>query len=95
MTPGSKGAFVQKIQTALLVLDKVSVAASELKTETYGPSTADAIRRYKAARNIINFSYQKTADDIVGKMTIQRMDQEMCEAERRHHHVPPIMPTFT
>ena len=95
VTPGSQGSFVQKIQTALLVLDGVSVAAGELKTETYGPSTASAVRRYKAARKIINFSYQKSADEIVGKMAIERMDKEMGEAERRRHHVPPASPEFT
>src|SRR5262249_14872404 len=36
----------------------------------------------KKKRNIINFSYQTHADDIVGKMTIRSLDTEMLAQER-------------
>jgi peptidoglycan hydrolase-like protein with peptidoglycan-binding domain len=95
VTPGSQGSYVQKIQTALLILDGVSVAAAELNSESYGPSTAQAVRQYKTKRAIINHSYQTTADDIVGKMTIARLDSEMVEAEAKREHTPPASPPPT
>jgi hypothetical protein len=95
VTPGCHGSFVQKIQTALLILDGVSVDAGELKSESYGASTAAAVRQYKARRSIINHNYQTTADNIVGKMTIERLDREMVEAEARREHTPPASPPFT
>jgi hypothetical protein len=35
---------------------------------------------YKEAREIINFSYQKKADNIVGKMTMTRLDKDLTES---------------
>jgi hypothetical protein len=32
---------------------------------------------FKKKRKIINFAYQKTEEDIVGKMTIAALDKEM------------------
>jgi hypothetical protein len=83
ITLNAKGDHVSKIQTALFVLDDVSVAPGELRSQTYGPSTAAAILAYKRRRNIVNRLYQTQADNIVGKMTIVAMDQEMQVAERR------------
>jgi hypothetical protein len=37
---------------------------------------------YKKKRNIINRSYQTQADNIVGKMTIASLDNEMMARER-------------
>ncbi len=88
ITPGKVGEEVSKIQTALLALDEVSVSPQELKTKRYGPSTAAAVLAYKTRRRIINTAYQKTADNIVGKMTIAAMDREMVVNENR----PPIPP---
>lgn len=81
ITINARGDHVSKIQTALFILDNVSVAADELRTQTYGRSTAAAVLAYKVRRDIINYSYQKRADNIVGKMTITRMDREMMIAE--------------
>jgi hypothetical protein len=81
---GATGDHVNKIQMALLVLDNASVAARELNTKVYGQSTAAAVLAYKTKRRIINFSYQKQADNIVGKMTIARLDQEMFTREQRN-----------
>ena len=47
----------------------------------YGPSTADVVLAYKRKRNIINYSYQTTADNIVGKMTMAALDKEMLARE--------------
>jgi hypothetical protein len=77
ITPGASGEHVSKIQTALLVLDGVSVSPAELAGQRYGTSTAAAVLAFKTRRGIINTSYQKTADNIVGKMTIAAMDKAM------------------
>ncbi len=44
---------------------------------------------YKRKRNIINFSYQTQADNIVGKMTIAALDKEIFEKEQQP--VPPAV----
>lgn len=54
-----------------------SIASSEFLGGIYGPTTAAAVQSYKDKRGIINFSYQKAADNIVGKMTIAALDQEL------------------
>jgi peptidoglycan hydrolase-like protein with peptidoglycan-binding domain len=82
VTPGSVGDHVSKIQTALIMLDKLDVEASERLAKRYGPSTAAAVLSYKRKRNIINRSYQTQADNIVGKMTIASLDNEMLARER-------------
>ena len=77
ITQGAVGDHVSKIHTALLSLDGFEVEISELRRQLYGPSTAAGVLAYKRKRNIINFSYQTTADNIVGKMTITAMDNEL------------------
>lgn len=81
ITKGTVGPHVPKIQKALMMLDRVIVDANEIETMRYGPSTAAAILAYKKKRRIINPSYQTQADNIVGKMTIRSLDQEMFAAE--------------
>lgn len=83
LTRGTIGDHVSKIHTALLILDNAQVASSELQTKTYGTSTAAAVLAYKTKRGIINYTYQSKADDIVGKMTIARMDLEMAAVEAK------------
>jgi len=39
------------------------------------------VLRFKTDRKIINTAYQKTADNIVGKMTVQALDNEMARFE--------------
>jgi hypothetical protein len=75
--PGSSGPHVEKIQVALMLLDSTSIAESELAADRYGETTAAAVLAYKRKRNIINRSYQSTADNIVGRMTIASLDSEM------------------
>jgi hypothetical protein len=43
---------------------------------------AAAVLAYKKKRNIINWSYQQQADNIVGKMTIAALDAEMWVKEK-------------
>lgn len=82
LTPGSMGEFVSKIQVALEALDDAEIDDGEMATGTYGPSTANAVLAFKTKRRIINFSYQSQADNIVGKMTIAALDQEMLAREK-------------
>ena len=80
---GDKGDFVSRIQTALLILGIEPIAGKELQQATYGPTTARSVLMYKRERSIINFAYQQTADNTVGKMTILRLDGEMFAFETR------------
>lgn len=81
VTKGASGEHVGKIQTALIIVDNAQINKAELRTQTYGDSTAAAVLAYKRARKIINFSYQTQADNIVGKMTIAALDKEMLQYE--------------
>jgi hypothetical protein len=83
VTKGAVGDHVAKIQFALGVLGDLRIAEDELAAQTYGPSTAATVLAFKTQRNIINRSYQTTADDIVGKMTIAALDQEMFDEENQ------------
>ncbi|CAN5183126.1 hypothetical protein BH11PSE4_BH11PSE4_26820 [soil metagenome] len=73
VAPGSRGEHVARIQKALILLDKARLDMDGI----YGPGTAAAVLAYKRKRSIINSSYQKTADNVVGIMTIQSMDREL------------------
>src|SRR5215510_1636740 len=53
VTPGSTGDFVSKIQEALVILDDAVFTGTDVSTQTYGTSTADAVLEYKTARNIV------------------------------------------
>jgi len=86
---GAVGDHVSKIQVALKELDSANIDAGELATKRYGPSTAAAVLAYKQKRGIINYSYQTRADNVVGKMTIARLDSEM-EALERGRRARPI-----
>jgi hypothetical protein len=74
---------VTKIQSALNLLDHANIDCLERQTSLYGRSTADAVLAYKKKRNIINRSYQKQADNIVGKMTMAFLDREMLALESK------------
>ncbi len=83
---GTRGPHVLKVQRALAVLDGAHINLGEVSSQTYGSTTARAVLDCKRARAIINFSYQKTADNIVGKMTIAALDREMALTENQ----PPL-----
>ena|ERR1039457_1701413 len=77
LTPGSSGEHVRLVQRALVYLGEKAISGHEYRQGLYGPTTTAAVLRYKQQRRIINFSYQTQADNIVGKMTIQRLDDEI------------------
>ncbi|MBW8784926.1 MAG: hypothetical protein JF593_09855 [Novosphingobium sp.] len=79
---GARGEHVGRIQFALFRIDGINIDRSELSVQLYGRSTANAVLSFKQRRSIINRSYQSTADDIVGRMTIAALDQEMLRIER-------------
>jgi hypothetical protein len=79
IVPGAAGEHVRKIQLALIQLDDAAIAADG----SYGPATAAAVLAYKQQRNIVNRSYQTKPDNIVGKMTIAALDQEMFDQENQ------------
>jgi hypothetical protein len=82
ITPGARGPHVEKIQTALNILDNAGLGVDG----DYGPATANAVLNYKTKRNIVNYSYQTSADNIVGKMTVAKLDEEMLA----HETQPPV-----
>jgi hypothetical protein len=75
VTPGTRGSFVGKIQLALIQCGNAVISPGEISTETYGPTTTAAVRRYKTQRNILNYMGQ--IDDIVGKKTIASLDSDL------------------
>jgi peptidoglycan hydrolase-like protein with peptidoglycan-binding domain len=80
-----RGEYVSLIQGALGILDSAKIAGAELRDKTYGPSTASAVLDYKSKRRIINYAYQKSADNIVGRKTIESLDNEMRVRENQQH----------
>jgi hypothetical protein len=81
VTTGAVGGHVTKIHSALVLLDNSTIDITELREGRYGPSTAAAVLAFKRKRQIINYSYQTKADNIVGKMTIAAMDREVLALE--------------
>ncbi|HEV2512496.1 hypothetical protein [Bosea sp. (in: a-proteobacteria)] len=79
---GASGEHVRLIQTALIHLDGAAIDPAELKRGFYGPSTARAVLAFKTRRDIVNRSYQKSADDTVGRMTIAALDAEMLASQK-------------
>ena len=77
LTVGVAGEHVSKVQQAILALDATGINNSELASTLYGGSTAAAVLNYKRHRNIVNLSYETSPDNIVGKMTINRLDTEI------------------
>jgi hypothetical protein len=84
LTRGTRGDHVAKIQAVVMFLDQSTIDEAEIKSKTYGSSTAAAVLAYKQKRKIINFTYQKQADDIVGKMTIKALDDELLSRQADH-----------
>jgi peptidoglycan hydrolase-like protein with peptidoglycan-binding domain len=85
--PPAKGEHVGKIQAALAQLDNAVIDPDELESTTYGDSTAAAVKEYKRKRSIINTAYQHAVDDIVGQMTIDRMDKELSGHTTTHQEI--------
>ena len=91
------GPHVHRIHEALLRIvardpklrGRITIAATEINSQTYGDSTRRAVLAYKQDRVIVNSSYQSAADDIVGVMTISRLDDEIAAIERSRPIPPP------
>lgn len=77
VVPGATGPHVEKIQAALMLLDGATLDDDDLVRKFYGDSTARAVLSFKQKRGIINKAYQTQADNIVGKMTVARLDSEL------------------
>jgi hypothetical protein len=78
-SPPERGPHVSLIQEALFqLMDNVNLG-DELATSSYGPKTAAAVLRYKQNHKppIVNRSYQTSADNVVGVMTITCLDEDM------------------
>src|SRR3954467_9406299 len=86
VAPGDRGPHVSKIQCAVLMLEGGTIAGAELTGTFYGPMTAKAVLAYKRRRRIINTSYQSQPDNIVGKMTMRALDDEMSVVEAQELH---------
>jgi hypothetical protein len=80
---GDSGDHVGLIQQALIKLGEGVINARELSQMFYGATTANSVLGYKTRRQIINKRYQQAPDNIVGKMTIERLDQDMVEFEKK------------
>jgi hypothetical protein len=78
---GDHGDFVGLIQQALASIDSLKIEPGEVAAARYGPSTAAAVLAYKTKRGIINTAYQTSPDNIVGKMTIRSLDDELLAIE--------------
>lgn len=81
LTLGTQGVHVGKVQYALDAIDNLKIVRQELMQQVYGPSTADAVLKFKRQRAIINRAYETTADNIVGRMTIAALDAEMLKRQ--------------
>jgi hypothetical protein len=84
---GDSGDHVSLIQEALQVLDGAEIAPEEMVGRAYGKSTATAVLNFKTKRDIINHAYQTAPDNIVGKMTIRSLDEEVSARERQRSNL--------
>jgi len=84
---GDVGDFVFAIQMALMTLDHAAIDPGELQGKSFKGSTRTAVVNYKNKRKIINFSYEQKVDPIVGKMTIERLDDDLLG---RKHPINPL-----
>jgi hypothetical protein len=90
VVPGAVGGHVSKIHQALLLTDGAEIASTELAAKRYGQTTASAVLAFKTKRGIVNKAYQTKPDNIVGKMTIAALDNELYEKEKEI--TPPPTP---
>jgi hypothetical protein len=88
------------VQRAVLILgsnepleigSQLGIENAELAAARYGDSTAAAVLDYKTNHDppIINTSYQKQADSIVGKMTIVALDEDLLDIPSTDPRINP------
>jgi peptidoglycan hydrolase-like protein with peptidoglycan-binding domain len=80
---GDRGDFVRRIQQALIRIENAPIDDTELAKGVYGETTAAAVLAYKKKRDIFNPTYQTQPDNIVGKMTIRSLDDELLKFEAK------------
>lgn len=92
--PPERGEHVSKIQEALFQLLPGVDFGSEVGNAEYGPKTAAAVLKYKTNHKppIINRSYQDAPDRIVGRMTMQALDEDMAKRFPKPGPTPPPQP---
>lgn len=81
VVPGARGVHVARIQSALVRLRVLDAADARREAGRYGAKTTAAVLAYKNALGIVNREYQKSADNIVGRMTIASLDTAICLLE--------------
>ena len=74
---GSAGPHIERIHKALISIDNATISKHEISTTFFGADTEKAVLAYKQKRRIINTTYQKEADAVVGIMTMRSLDEEM------------------
>ncbi|SEM20720.1 hypothetical protein SAMN04515666_108169 [Bosea lupini] len=90
VVPGARGPHVGKIQLALFQLGEGVISPKEITSQLYGPSTANAVLAYKKRNMILNTALrQKTPDNIVGKKTIFKLDEDLTKLDNRPDPNPP------
>jgi hypothetical protein len=92
VTQGNVGDHVSRIQIALLRLGWGDFDEKELSSRTYGTSTAEQVLDFKRSFDIINRKYEQTADDIVGKMTIAKLDEFIDMVDSSVEQPVPLVP---
>jgi peptidoglycan hydrolase-like protein with peptidoglycan-binding domain len=88
IVPGAIGEHVRKIQLALIQVNGASLSPDGV----YRGATAAAVLAYKQRRGIVNRTYQTTADNIVGKMTMAALDLEMAAQENKPAELQSLSP---
>jgi hypothetical protein len=81
VTTGQQGDHVSLIQYALLRLQVPGIDDTEISRKTYGKTTAEAVLKFKKSLDIVNPAYQTSPDNIVGKMTIAALDDQLWALE--------------
>lgn len=85
VTPGSQGDHVSLIQQSLNKLRDLPGGEDFrlMVSGRYDPETSAAVLEFKTKRNIVAPQRQNKADNVVGKMTIAALDEEMLALEQR------------
>ncbi len=87
---GAVGEHVSRIQQALALLGDVPIAPDEVHKKEFGETTENAVFAFKTKLWIVNLSYERTPDKIVGKRTIAKLDDLL--SKRKSNPTPPPTP---
>jgi hypothetical protein len=69
-----------------MTVDRAAIDPVEVQGKSFQGTTRTAVINYKKKRKIINVSYEQDVDPIVGKMTIERLDNDLLG--RKHEGNP-------